>query len=100
MLWDVLVLCWGLEAVVGVSSTPHHGIQLPTLTRPTLSQALTIFCGYFCLHHSKKMSERLVSPDPATVRTLQYSTISSISPPTTSSQWPKFSHYVMCPVPC
>lgn len=54
MLWDVLVLCWGLEAVVGVSSTPHHGIQLPTLTLPTLSQALTIFCGYFCLHHSKK----------------------------------------------
>lgn len=54
-------LCWGLEAVVGVSSTPPpswHPVVRPTLTCLALSQALTIFCGYFC-HHDHPKKKRL-----------------------------------------
>lgn len=40
-----------------------------------------------------------MSLDPTSLRTLQYSTTSSISPSTPSTQWPQFSHYVTCPCP-
>lgn len=63
MLQDVSVLCWVLGVVVGMSSTPpppRHPVVWPTLTCPTLSQVLTIFCGYFCHHHLPKNSLREV----------------------------------------
>jgi len=47
----------------------------------------------------KKVSERLVSPDPTSLGALPYNTTSSISPSTTSTQWPQFSHCLMCPIP-